>query len=207
MTETRVLPPAGEAGFEACAPLVLSTEGGFVDHARDPGGATNRGVTFATFKAWRAHKGMPEPSLNDLRDINEEEAKAIYRAGYWRRCYCEELPLPLAFLTFDAAINHGPGKAGRFLQHGAKAGHADPGPIDGAIGPRTIAAAQACDPVEAILEFCAQRAAFYGRLSTFDAFGLGWSRRNAHNQQQAFAFLRQARAPRGFERRLERERS
>jgi lysozyme family protein len=37
--------------FAACVAEVLRHEGGYVDHPRDPGGCTNRGVTRRTFDA------------------------------------------------------------------------------------------------------------------------------------------------------------
>ena len=38
--------------FAACLRLVLSHEGGFVDHPKDPGGVTNLGVTQRTWEDW-----------------------------------------------------------------------------------------------------------------------------------------------------------
>ena len=34
--------------FEACLPIILASEGGFVDDPNDPGGATNLGITLAS---------------------------------------------------------------------------------------------------------------------------------------------------------------
>ena len=39
-----------ENNFVKCLELVLEHEGGFVDHPKDPGGATNKGVTLKTYK-------------------------------------------------------------------------------------------------------------------------------------------------------------
>jgi hypothetical protein len=41
------------AAFNRALEMVLHHEGGFVDHPADPGGATNRGVTQATYDAYR----------------------------------------------------------------------------------------------------------------------------------------------------------
>ena len=38
--------------FEYCLSVVLENEGGWSDHPRDPGGATMKGVTLKTFRAY-----------------------------------------------------------------------------------------------------------------------------------------------------------
>ena len=42
--------------FEASLSAVLKHEGGYADHPRDPGGATNLGITRATLARWRGRK-------------------------------------------------------------------------------------------------------------------------------------------------------
>mgnify|MGYP002949897228 CR=1 FL=1 len=39
------------ARIEILSPFILSWEGGFTNHPADKGGATNKGVTIATWKA------------------------------------------------------------------------------------------------------------------------------------------------------------
>jgi lysozyme family protein len=53
--------------FPGAVALVLAHEGGFVDHPRDPGGATRFGITRNTLAAARA----------DVRALAREEAEAI----------------------------------------------------------------------------------------------------------------------------------
>ena len=40
--------------FEASLKMVLKHEGGFVDHPKDPGGATNKGITRQTYESFLA---------------------------------------------------------------------------------------------------------------------------------------------------------
>lgn len=59
---------------------ILDREGGFVNDARDPGGATNWGITRNTLREWR---GVPV-TVDDVRQLTEAEAREIYRARYLR---------------------------------------------------------------------------------------------------------------------------
>jgi len=153
--------------FEAALAHVFHWEGGFSDHPADPGGATNFGITQATLAAWR---GTPV-SREDVRALTRQGAGAIYRARYWETCRCDELPAGVDVMVFDAAVNHGPRQAALFLQRAL--GVAD----DGAIGPRTLAAAARQDASQTVCEIAARRMVFYARLNTFPSFGLGWARR------------------------------
>jgi lysozyme family protein len=133
---------------------VLKWEGGYVNHPKDPGGATNMGITQKTLQGWR---GAPV-TAEDMKALTHKEAEAIYKARYWAACQCEALEFPVALMVFDAAVNHGPGRAARLLQE-------------------ALGAAQAKDPAALATEIAARRMVFYASLKTFKTFGLGWSRR------------------------------
>ena len=153
--------------FETALAHVFHWEGGFSDHPADPGGATNYGITQGTLAAWR---GTPV-SREDVRALTREDAGAIYRARYWDACRCSDLPPGVDLMVFDAAVNHGPRQAALFLQRAL--GVAD----DGAIGPKTLAAAIRQNARQTLCEIAARRMVFYARLNTFPSFGLGWARR------------------------------
>ncbi|MCC2654360.1 MAG: hypothetical protein K0Q60_4526 [Microvirga sp.] len=65
--------------FEKAVEIVLQHEGGFVHHARDPGGATKFGITRETLSRVR---GRPV-TIEDVRELTRAEALAIYRWLYW----------------------------------------------------------------------------------------------------------------------------
>lgn len=77
------------------APLsqfILSFEGGFVNHPNDRGGATNRGVTIATWKAQGYDKdGDGDIDVDDLRLITPADATRIMRLNYWNRFRADEI--------------------------------------------------------------------------------------------------------------------
>jgi lysozyme family protein len=110
-----------------------------------------------------------------------DDARAIYRRGYWDPVRGDELPPAIALLVFDAAVNSGPSRAIRWLQTALKV------KIDGAIGPITICAAQQCagQGAAVLAEYQAQRLVFMAGLPTWRTFGLGWTRRVCRMQFEA----------------------
>ena len=67
---------------------ILASEGGYVDHPSDPGGATNMGITHRTLAAWR---GKPV-TKQDVRNLTRVEALEIYKAQYWRTSGADRMP-------------------------------------------------------------------------------------------------------------------
>lgn len=74
------------AKLEPLAKFILSYEGGYVNDPHDLGGATNRGVTIATWKAQGYDKnGDGRIDVEDLKQISVEDAVGIMRKNYWNR--------------------------------------------------------------------------------------------------------------------------
>lgn len=120
--------------FDAALTFTLAWEGGYVHDPDDRGGETNMGITRATYDAWSEAVGLAKG--RSLHDISLEEVRAIYCVRYWLRCWCDKLPPPLALVTFDAAVHSGPKRAVTWLQQAL--GNV---PVDGLIGPQTLARA------------------------------------------------------------------
>lgn len=66
-------------------PFILKWEGGFVNDPADLGGATNKGVTIGTYKEYRKKKGLPEPTVEDLKKLSDSEWTDILKTCYWNR--------------------------------------------------------------------------------------------------------------------------
>ena len=131
--------------------FVARWEGGFVNNPADPGGATNMGITISTLKAWRASKGMPAPTVEDVRNLTTAEADAIYHAWYWQASGADKLPWPLSLIVFDTAVLHGTAIARQW--HSETRGNAT--------------------------DYLAKRLASYTRMGHWQHFGAGWVRRVA----------------------------
>lgn len=157
-----------KGNFPACLKITLVHEGGWADHPRDPGGATMRGVTLATYRQYK-----PGANKADLRAISNVEIQNIYRAGYWKPMRGDDLPAGVDLASFDYAVNSGPSRSARHLQSvvGAK--------VDGKVGPNTVAAVEKRSPSATVKALCKKRMGFLRGLSTFSTFGRGWSRRVA----------------------------
>lgn len=199
-------PPAGPAGYLLCLPVVLAEEGGWADDPLDPGGATQKGVTLAAYRAACARWGRPEPGKDELRAISDADLERVYLEGYWAPSRAGEMPAPVALLVFDAAVNHGLGRqawrAPSILQRALDALGVLRGGVDGVIGPKTIAATYEADALALIAELAAQRAYTYANLrpALVERFLLGWLRRvsrvaaeavEMHTRQRARLLARQ----------------
>jgi lysozyme family protein len=99
--------------------------------------------------AWGISKAS-YPNL-DIASLTIDQVEAIYARDFWRVSHCDAMPQGLAFLVFDATVNHGVGAACEQLQEAAGA------PVDGAIGPVTLAAVARADVHLLLLEFAARR--------------------------------------------------
>jgi len=157
--------------FDRAFTETLKHEGGFVNHPRDPGGMTNLGVTK---RVWEDYTGR-QASEADMRALTPDKVKPMYRERYWNRVRGDDLPSGVDFAIYDFGVNSGPARAVRFAQKIAGATQ------DGAMGPQTLAKIKAyCDQhgEEAFIQaYTDARMSYLQGLSTFDAFGRGWTRR------------------------------
>ena len=157
-----------QENFESALVHVLKHEGGYVNHPRDPGGATNKGVIQRTYNGYLRRKGR---SLQSVRLITDEEVADIYKSQYWDAIHGDELPHGVDYCTFDAAVNSGPGRAAKWLQRAIVA------KVDGAIGNETLGKVRTVAPDVIVNRMCDDRMSFLRRLRHWSTFGKGWTRR------------------------------
>lgn len=130
------------ASFDKYAPKLKRWEGGFANDPDDTGGATNCGVTLATFQVYYG----ADMTERDLRAMTPEQWRRIMKGGFWDRCWGDQLKnQSVAELIVDWCVNSGTGKL-RIVQGivGVKA--------DGIMGPKTL---------RAINDYNQQRLHFY----------------------------------------------
>ena len=80
------------AKVELFAPKILAYEGGFVDDPTDRGGATNMGVTLATWKKVGYDKdGDGDIDADDVRLLSKADAIAVLKFSYWNRWKADQI--------------------------------------------------------------------------------------------------------------------
>lgn len=141
--------------FRSCLLLTLREEGGYANFIGDPGGATQNGVTQATYDAYRAGKGLPQQNVWLMR---ADERDDVYLGGYWNAIGAESLPPGVDLSGFDYAVNSGPKKARFELAKAMQANTASAAIID---------------------QMANDRLSFLHALPTWGAFGKGWGPRVA----------------------------
>lgn len=166
--------------FDKCLEIILQHEGGYVDHPEDPGGATNMGITKATYEQWVGHKVDKET----IKNLHPEVVASIYKQKYWDTVRGDELPSGVDLSVFDWGVNAGPARAAKGLQRVCMVNR------DGVIGPITLKAAYDQPAEDIIRQLHYHRQQFYLSLKTFRTFGRGWTRRNKETLEAALMMAR-----------------
>jgi hypothetical protein len=121
--------------FDTCLAFALREEGGYVDNPADPGGATNMGITLATYREWSDN---PDLGAAQVQDMTRRTAEAIYRSSYWNPLCADALPQGVDLSVFDRGVNAGIWRSARLLQRAIGFTGDE---VDGCIGPKTLGAA------------------------------------------------------------------
>ena len=144
------------ANLAILAPFILSHEGGFVNDPLDRGGATNKGVTIATWRQVGYDKdGDGDIDVDDLKKITDTDAvERVMRPHYWNRWKADRITSQsVANIVVDwvwASGKHGITKVQALL--GVK--------VDGIVGDKTLAALNAQPPRVLFDKIKAARVAF-----------------------------------------------
>lgn len=170
--------------FDEWLSEVLKHEGGFVNHPKDPGGATNKGVTIGTLKRLGIDvDGDGDSDIADLKALRHSDVARVYRLFYWNAVQGDLLPSGVDFAVADFAVNSGVSRASHHLQRalGVK--------VDGSIGPDTVGAALRADAAQIVNQVCDSRLKFMKGLKIWPHFKNGWSRRVAEVRAAALALV------------------
>ncbi|MYC71043.1 MAG: hypothetical protein F4X17_10090 [Gemmatimonadetes bacterium] len=149
--------------FETAFERTMRLEGGYLLHEveGDAGGLTYAGI---------AKNRWPDLALWDDRDRLTQEpdedivayVQAFYRENFWDAMRLDEIEhSEPAFVIYDFGVNAGTKNAIRAAQ---RACMEDPREHDGLVGPKTIEAVNAADPVWFVGQFSVLRCAYYGEL-------------------------------------------
>lgn len=142
------------AKSEILQPFILSWEGNFVNDPADAGGATNKGVTIATFRQVFGK----DKTIADLKAMTKEQWYTIFKKYYWDRWKADQIiDQSIANMVVDwvwASGQYGITNVQKLL--GVVA--------DGVVGPKTIAAINSKDAKKLFREVYAARLSYYNRI-------------------------------------------
>ena len=162
--------------FDTCLAFTLREEGGYMDDPADPGGATNMGITLATYRQWSDNSDL---GPIQVQDMTERTARAIYRTLYWNPLRADALPAGVDLSVFDMGVNAGIWGSARLLQRALGFTGEE---VDGCIGPETLGAAAKCNARTLVNDLADRQSAYYRPLPDFPTFGTGWLNRTEARQ-------------------------
>lgn len=147
------------------------SEGGYQADPRDRGNWTGGECGKGELKGTKfGLAAMTYPDL-DIKNLSEAQAKEIYRRDWWDGLGMAQWPKASQYQMFDAAFNHGIGRANQFLQYAVGVKE------DGKIGPVTRGAVAAYDVNDLLFRFLSKRLRYFTEVKTWDVYGKGWARR------------------------------
>lgn len=152
---------------------VFHWEGGYVDHPRDPGGATNMGITIHTMRQLALDLDNDgDIDRDDVRLVTKSLAKDIYKVNYWNAVDADSFPSGIDALLMDAAVNSGPRASVRWLQRALGV------TADGVLGPQTRGAVRASQSLSDLIKKTVdERLKSVRKFKNYDTFGKGWENR------------------------------
>ncbi len=181
--------------FEEAFEILIDDEhegSAYVNDPKDPGGETKFGISKRAYP------------LNDIKNMNKETAKAIYKLHYWDVMRLDDKRMPpwLKQAMFDFAVNSGVSRSVKIFQ-GILNDTSTSGfriNIDGQIGDETLNlyATLACEAnqegavtffvfqVKIFQWFLSEVIKYYCSLPSFSTYGKGWMRRVAANMMAGY---------------------
>lgn len=130
--------------------FTAACEGDDSDHPADRGGVTRYGVSLAFLRATAdeapdvlAALDIASPvSASTVRRLSADQARLLFLARFWAPLQLDDMPLHMATVLYDAAVNHGRGTAVKLAQRGYNrcVRYGAPLAVDSIMGPLTRAA-------------------------------------------------------------------
>jgi lysozyme family protein len=162
------------SSFDLAIPIILKHEGGYVNHPKDPGGATNFGISLRFLEkvgdldndGWLDgdldHDG--DVDIDDIRAMTETQAKSFYFDHFWdNNQYHLISSQSLATKVFDMTVNMGSRQSHKLLQRTLRA-FGRPLNDDGIIGKKSLFAINQTDPYCLLAAYKCQCEGFYRLL-------------------------------------------
>lgn len=163
------------SNFINCLNLTLYFEGGYAHNPFDPGGATYRGITLNTLRAFRSRP----VARAELLTLSQKEIENIYKIMFWDVIKADEMAVGVDAVLFDYAVNSGPRLAIKAAQNILKLSPT------GKCDEYLLQILHQTSPVQMIAALSQQRRSFMARLKQFSLFKKGWITRVNHVETAA----------------------
>ena len=139
-----------EQRFQACMIPILEHEGGLTVDKRDPGGATQWGVSLRFLRTMGLDlNGDGKVNEDDVIGLSQRDAIEVYRKYWWNKYkYSKFNQLIVVEKVFDLSVNMGGFAAHKLLQIAINRLNDKPIAVDGLLGPQTFKAANSTDRVQ-----------------------------------------------------------
>lgn len=186
------------ADFNLALPTIWLHEGFYSDDEKDPGGATQYGISlrFLMTTGDLDKDGWPDGDINHDGKINVEDIKKMSKLGasklyflyFWMPLACTQIrDQGIATKLFDLGINMGTRTATKLIQRAINAIHKDKVLLeDGLMGCMTLASINERKPDLLMPAFKIQAADYYKSLvmkkPALDKFLHGWLKRAYSDQ-------------------------
>lgn len=128
--------------FEDAISFVMKHEGGFVNHKKDAGGATNYGISLRFLKSAGIDiDGDSDSDIDDILAIDKQKASEIYKTYWWDRYGYDRIQdSDIAKKVFDLAVNMGAPRAHKLTQISVNRLRDKPIAVDGILGRQSFEA-------------------------------------------------------------------
>ena len=166
--------------FERALKFTLSWEGGHSKDPDDAGGETYCGISRVAHPDWVGWHLLDAPvglTPKSMHEMLADDVADFYRAEYWDKMRCGDMPDIVGIVVFDGGVNCGRKTAVKWLQNAVGA------ISDGVVGPKTLSSVASPDPKWICEDLIQQRDKHYDAIVMRNPvqvkFLRGWKNRTA----------------------------
>lgn len=175
--------------FDKAIDTILTNEGGYVNNAKDPGGATSLGISLRFLKDYaQSNPGDFDTfdvdddgdiDAQDIKGLTKEGAKYLYKKQFWDKFKYDQIKnFLIARKVFDLCVNMYAAQAHKVVQRAIRAASGIKLLEDGILGPKSIAAINSADQTSLLAAIRSEAAGFYRLLAAtkpdLQGFLQGW---------------------------------